>query len=64
MSIELSAGLTSIVNQAVVPKAAQIKQHGIKQHGGDLSGQLYASWWWLHSRYMNHDAHLTASVVR
>ena len=21
------------------------------------------SWWWLHSRYMNHDAHLTASVV-
>ena len=38
MSIELPAGLTSIVNQAVVPKAALIKQHGIKQHGGDLSG--------------------------
>ena len=38
MSIELPAVLTSIVNQAVVPKAAQIKQHGIKQHGVDLSG--------------------------
>ena len=38
--IELPASLMSIVNQALVPKAALIKQHGIKQHGGDLSGAV------------------------
>ena len=44
--IELPAVLTSIVNQAVVPKVAQIKQHGIKQLSSSTVAtflvQLYA----------------------